>query len=101
MGSPLNLAMEHDVSSEDIVVVEDASDKNEDEIDTDRIAEDPIVAITAANGSTQSIDDIRIEEPKAPNDPPKEDMDTIDLEIEDCIGPPVHAPPPMRPAMVS
>ena len=99
MGSPLNLAMEHDVSSKDIVMVEDASDEDEDEIDTDRIAEDPIVAITAADGSTQSIDDIRIEEPKAPNDPPKEDVDTIDLKIEDCTGPPVHAPPLMTPAM--
>jgi len=90
--------MEHDVSSQDIVMVEDASDKDEDEIDTDKIAEDPIVAITAADGSTQSIDDIRIEEPKAPNDPPKEDVDTIDLKIEDCTGPPVHAPQLMTPA---
>lgn len=40
----MNLPMEHGASSEDFVVVEDASDEDEAEIDTNKTIEDPIVA---------------------------------------------------------
>ena len=49
----------------------DTSDEDEVEIDTERTVEDPIVAITAADGPTQSIDEMKAEEPNAPDDPPR------------------------------
>lgn len=56
-------------------------------------------ATIAVDGFTHSTDEIKEEERKAPNDPPKEDMDTIKLKTEDCTDPPVRASPSVTPVM--
>jgi len=65
-------------------------------IDTDSINEGSIIAIIAVDESTQCADEIKVEEPKAPNDPLTEvtpHVDIIDMKIEDCTIPPVNLPP--------
>jgi hypothetical protein len=62
--------LERDASSEDIVLVEDASDEEEAETEMDVFVEDPMDVSIAAVGLTQPVSDIKAEEPKSSNDPP-------------------------------
>ena len=87
--------MESDTSFEDIVLVEDASDEEEAEIGMGVTFEDPIDIIIPLNGSSQSIDETKTEEPNLPNNPSVDEPSQldIDMKIEDCAGPQIHHPP--------
>jgi hypothetical protein len=66
---------------------EQSKDASDDEAEIDTYRTDRTLLLPSPRQiPTQSIDEIKAQEPKAPDDAPKEDsMDTIDLKIEDCI----------------
>jgi len=67
--APLDLPMERDTSIENIVLVEDVSDEEEAEMGMGVTFKDPIDIIIPLNGSSQSIDETKAEEPNLPNNP--------------------------------
>ena len=79
--APLDLPMERDTSFEDIVLVEDASDEEEAEIGMGVTFEDPIDIIIPLNGSSQSIDETKVEEPKLPSNPSMEEPPQLDMDM--------------------
>ena len=95
MVAPLDLPMERDTSIENIVLVEDVSDEEEAEMGMGVTFKDPIDIIIPLNGSSQSIDETKVEEPNLPNNPSVDEPSQldIDMKIEDCAGPPIHHPP--------
>ena len=81
MLAPLDFSREHDTSFEDIVLVEDASDEEEAKISMSVTIEDPIDIIIPLNGSSQSIDETKVEEPKLPSNPSMEEPPQLDMDM--------------------
>lgn len=92
MLGPLDLPMERDASSEDIVLVEDVSNEEEAKTKMDVFVEDPMDVIILVVGHTQPISDITVEEPKSSNDPP------TNGNTKALTDPPIDGTPNWRPS---
>ena len=79
--APLDFSREHDTSFEDIVLVEDASDEEEAKISMSVTIEDLIDIIIPLNGSSQSIDETKVEQPKLPSNPSMEEPPQLDMDM--------------------
>ncbi|CAO2047364.1 unnamed protein product [Urochloa humidicola] len=91
-------------SVEDIVLVEDASDDEEDAIDACVTVEDPIFLITIEDNPTYSMVEVKAEEAPMIVDPPievKSSPSTKDTNGEDLGCPLIHPPAPSPPSTIA